>query len=182
MLIGFVEIFFFLCCPPPHGVRGFYSLTNLIFEKLDLEEKNLRSTNRIETLDNNRTVIHVGESTKSVSDIINRFNTLTNNIWDGQYSFTNDNPSILIYYLRLPFQTLMDSIRIQSDPELNLLKIFIEQQERNLIEEEQQNEKLIIRSTSRVCRLPKDYQYDYNHLRVQFLKDNFIRIEIPTLN
>jgi hypothetical protein len=76
----------------------------------------------------------------------------------------------------------MDSIRIQSDPELNLLKIFIEQQERNLIEEEQQNEKLIIRSTSRVCRLPKDYQYDYNHLRVQFLKDNFIRIEIPTLN
>jgi hypothetical protein len=103
------------------------------------------------------------------------------NGWDGQYLFTDDNPSILIYYLRLPFQTLMDVIRIQSEPELNLLKIFIEQQERNLIEEEQ-NEKLIIRSTSRICRLPKDYKYDYDHLRVKFLKDNFIRIEIPTLN
>ena len=89
-------------------------------------------TSRIETLDNNRTVIHVGESTssnkKNVSDIINRFNK---NIWDGQYSFTNDNPPLLIYYLRLPFETLMDSIRIQSDEEINVLKIFIEQQERN---------------------------------------------------
>ena len=100
--------------------------------------------------------------------------TLDNNHWDGQYLFTNDKPSILIYYLRLPFQTLMDSIRIQSDSELNLLKIFIEQQERS--------EKLIIRSTSRLCRLPKDYQYDYDNVRVKFEKDNFIRIEIPTLN
>ncbi len=125
-----------------------------------MEEKRL-------TLDNNnRTVNHVDEMI---------------NGWDGQYLFTDDNPSILIYYLRLPFQTLMDVIRIQSEPELNLLKIFIEQQERNLIEEEQ-NEKLIIRSTSRICRLPKDYKYDYDHLRVKFLKDNFIRIEIPTLN
>jgi hypothetical protein len=142
---------------------------------IDLEQE--RITSQIERLDNNRTIIHVGES-NNVSDIINRFNTLNNQIWDGQYSFTNDQPSILIYHLRLPFETLMDSIRIESDVELNLLKIFIEQQERNFVE----NEKLIIRSTSRVCRLPKDHQYDYNHLHVQFLKDNFIRIHIPTLN
>jgi len=150
--------------------------------------------NRIEKLDNNRTVIHVGEpitqssEQKSVTDIINRFNILNKtsikNLSDGQYSFTNDNPPILLYHLRLPFETLMDGIRIQSDPELNLLKIFIEQQETNLVEDEeqQQNEKLTIRSTSRLCRLPKDHIYNYTNLRVNFLKDNYIRIEIPTLN
>ncbi|CAF1009467.1 unnamed protein product [Rotaria sp. Silwood1] len=154
---------------------------------------------RIETLNNNRTVVHIGEppsssssqqctDTKSVSDIINRFNTLNTmpkpTIWDGQYTFTNDIPPLLIYHLRLPFETLMDSIRIQSDPELNLLKIFIEQQERNLLPqyEQQQQNKIIIRSTSRFCRLPRDHTYDYTHLRVIFLKDNFIRIELPTIN
>jgi hypothetical protein len=155
--------------------------------------QSINSTNhRIEKLDNNRTVIHVGEPTSSkkqtdiisVSDIINRFNTLNktplSNIWDGQYSFTNDNPPILIYHLRLSFETLMDEVRIQSDSKLNILKIFIEQQEKNLTEEQQQN-KVIIRSTSRICRLPRDHIYDYTRLRVNFLKDNFIRIEIPTL-
>ncbi len=146
--------------------------------------------NIIEKLDNNRTVIHVGESqqytdTKSVSDIINRFNTLnttsTSTLWDGEYKFTNDNPSLLIYHLRLPFETLMDSVRIQTDPQLNILKIFIEQQERSLLPQQQQN-KVIIRSTSRICRLPRDHSYDFTHLRVIFLKDNFIRIELPTLH
>ncbi|CAF1317349.1 unnamed protein product [Rotaria sordida] len=151
--------------------------------------------NKIAKLDNNRTVIHVGESlssektnhTKNVSDIINRFNALnkndSTNIWDGQYSFSNDCPSILIYHLRLPFETIKDAIRIQSDSQLNILKIFIEQQEKNsLEEEEEQQNKIIVRSTSRLCHLPRDYTYDYNHLRVNFLNDNFIRIEIPTLN
>ena len=127
------------------------------FPSIGLEEKRLN--NRIETLDDHRTM-------KSVT------------INDGQYSFTDNYPRILLYYLRLPFETLMDAIRIQSDPDLNLLKIFIEQQERrNSIDE-----RLIVRSTSRLCRLPKDHQYDYTRLRVQFLKENFIRIEIPTLN
>ncbi|CAF3138617.1 unnamed protein product [Rotaria sp. Silwood2] len=157
---------------------------------------NNNPVNRIETLNNNRTVVHIGEptissqqytDTKSVSDIINRFNTLnttpTPTIWDGHYTFTNDIPPLLLYHLRLPFETLMDSIRIQSDPELSLLKIFIEQQERNLLPQyEQQQNKIIIRSTTRFCRLPRDYTYDYTHLRVIFLKDNFIRIELPTLN
>jgi hypothetical protein len=142
----------------------------------------------IEKLDNNRTVIHVGESTlsstdtKSVSDIINRFNTfnITSTIWDGQYRFTDDIPSILHYHLRLPFETFMDAIRIQSDPQLNILKIFIEQQERSFLSEEEQK-KIIRRSTSRICRLPKDRTYDFTHLRVIFLKDHFIRIELPTL-
>jgi hypothetical protein len=149
--------------------------------------------NIIEQLDNNRTVIHVGKptlssqqytDTKSVNDIINRFNTFnttsTSTIWDGQYRFTNDNPPLLLYHLHLPFETLMDSIRIQSDPQLNILKIFIEQQERSLLPDQQQN-KVIIRSTSRICRLPRDHRYDFTHLRVIFLKDNFIRIELPTL-
>ncbi|CAF0836783.1 unnamed protein product [Adineta steineri] len=148
---------------------------------------------RIEQLENNRTVIHVGEltpsqqhsDTKSVSDIINRFNTLNKssllNMYDGQYSFTSDNPPILIYHLRLSFETLMDEVRVQSDPKLNILKIFIEQQEKNLYEEQSEN-KIIIRSTSRICRLPRDHTYDYTRLRVNFLKDNFIRIEIPTIN
>jgi hypothetical protein len=129
--------------------------------------------NRIEKLDNNRTVIHVSEpilssqqytDTKSVSDIINRFNTLnttsTPAIWDGHYTFTNDIPSILIYHLRLPFETLMDAVRIQSDPQLNILKIFIEQQEKSLLPEHQQQNKVIVRSTSRICRLPRDHTYD----------------------
>ncbi|CAF1605786.1 unnamed protein product [Rotaria magnacalcarata] len=145
--------------------------------------------NKIEKLDNNRTVIHLGEplssKQKSVSDIINRFNTLNRNdsssIKDGQYSFSNDFPPKLIYHLRLPFETLMDSIRIQSDSQLNILKIFIEQQEKSLLEEQQKN-KIIVRSTSRLCRLPRDHTYDYNRLRVNFLDDNFIRIELPTLS
>ena len=61
------------------------------------------------------------------------------------------------------------------------MKIFIEQQEKSVSEEQQQN-KVIIRSTSRICRLPRDHTYDYTRLRVNFLKDNFIRIEIPTLS
>lgn len=148
---------------------------------------------KIEKLDDNRTVIHVGESVpslqhntpKHVSDIINQFNTLNKldspNIWDGQYTFTSDFPPVLIYHLRLPFQTLMDEIRIQSDTQLNILKIFIEQQEKNS-SDEQLSSKVIVRSTSRLCRLPRDRTYDYTRLRVTFLKDNFIRIEIPTLN
>jgi hypothetical protein len=151
------------------------------------------NNSQIEKLDNNRTVIHVGQpsssgqnsNVKSVSDIINRFNTLntnsTSNIWDGQYLFTNDTPSMLIYYLRLPFETLMDAIRVQSDPQLNILKIFIEQQEKNSFEEQQQT-KIVIRSTARICRLPRDHLYDYTRLRVIFLKDNYIRIELPTIN
>ncbi|CAM4778672.1 unnamed protein product [Rotaria magnacalcarata] len=155
--------------------------------------------NIIETLNNNRTVIHIGEptlssqqytDTKSVSDIINRLNTFntssTPTVWDGQYTFTNETPPILIYHLRLPFETLMDSIRIQADSELDILKIFIEQQERNLLpqyeQQKQQQNKIIVRSTSRFCRLPRDHTYDYTHLRAIFLKDNFIRIEVPTLN
>jgi len=150
--------------------------------------------NIIEKLDNNRTVIHVGEpsissqistDTKSVSDIINRFNsfntTSTPTIWDGQYKFTNEIPPLFIYHLRLAYEPLTDSIRIQSDPQLNLLKIFIEQQEKNLLPESQQQNKHLIHSTSRICRLPKDHAYDFAHLRVIFLKDNFIRIELPTL-
>ncbi|CAF1190417.1 unnamed protein product [Adineta ricciae] len=152
------------------------------------------TAHRIEKLDNNRTIIHVGEPTsfqqapdsRKVTDIINRFNTLYKNplkdIWDGQYTFTNDSPPILIYHLRLSFETLMDEIRIQSDPKLNLLKIFIEQQEKDRLEEQISQNKVILRSTSRICRLPKDYKYDYTRLRVTFLKDSFIRIEIPTRN
>ena len=160
----------------------------------------VNSLNIIEQLDNNRTVIHLGDphpppltsslsssistDTKSVSDIINRFNTLTTNttstIWDGQYRFTDDYPPLLIYHLRLPNETLLDAIRIQSEPEMNILKIFIEQQEKNYLPEQQQN-KVIIRSTSRICRLPRDHHYDYDHIRVIFLKDNFIRIELPTI-
>ncbi|CAM4989615.1 unnamed protein product [Rotaria socialis] len=75
----------------------------------------------------------------------------------------------------------MDEVRVQSDQKLNILKIFIEQQEKNLYEEQSEN-KIIIRSTSRICRLPRDHTYDYTRLRVNFLKDNFIRIEIPTIN
>ncbi|CAF1299968.1 unnamed protein product [Rotaria sp. Silwood1] len=146
--------------------------------------------NKIEKLDNNRTVIHVGEPLSSekynhTKNIINRFNSLNKNdslnISDGQYSFSNDIPPILIYYFRLPFETLTDAIRIQSDPQLNILKIFIEQKEKNVLEEQQQN-KIIVHSTSRLCRLPRDYTYDYNRLRVNFVNNNFIRIEIPTLN
>jgi hypothetical protein len=150
---------------------------------------------KIEKLDNNRTVIRVGEptlssqqttDTKSINDIINRFSTLnttpTSTMWDGQYTFTNENPSLLIYHLRLPFETLTNAIQIQSDPQSNILKIFIEQNERSLLpQSQQQQDKVIIRSTSRVCRLPRDHTYDYAHLRVIFLKDNFIRIELPTL-
>lgn len=152
--------------------------------------------NRIETLNTNRTVIHIGEpslsspqytDTKSVNDIINRFNSLntpaSSVMRDGQYRFTNDIPPILIYYLRLPFETLMDSVRIQADSHANVLKIFIEQQERSLLSQndQQQQNKIVIRSTSRLCRLPRDYIYDYTSLRVNFLKDNFIRIELPIL-
>ena len=152
--------------------------------------------NLIEQLDNNRTVIHVGEpttistkssaDTRSVSDIINRFNafntTSTSTIWDGQYRFTDDTPPLLIYHLRLPSETLMDDIRIQSDPQSNILKILIEQQEKNPLSDHPEQNKVIIRSTSRICRLPRDHSYDYTHLRVIFLKDNFIRIELPTLH
>ena len=66
--------------------------------------------------------------TRSVSDIINRFNTLnttsTSTVWDGQYRFTDDIPPILVYHVRLPYETITDTIRIQSDPQLNILKIF----------------------------------------------------------
>jgi hypothetical protein len=163
LLIGLVEIYF-----NQHDLCVCFCMArvNDFVFKIDSEEEEKTSVNnnRIEKLDNNRTIIRVGESEK------------TNNIYDGQYLFTHDKPPILIYYLYLPFETLMDAIRIQSDPKLNLLKIFVEQKEN-----EQQN-KLIIRSTSRVCRLPKDHLYDYTRLRVNFLKDNFLRIEMPTLN
>jgi hypothetical protein len=162
---------------------------------------NNATMNRIEILDNNRTVIHVGESSqppppppplqfndpRSVSDIISRFNTLnttTSTLWDGQYSFTTDIPPVLIYHLRLPFETLMDTVRVQSDPQMNSLRIFIEQQERSSSQQQQQQQqqnKVVIRSTSRLCRLPRDRSYDFARLRVTFLKDNFIRIELPTL-
>lgn len=151
-------------------------------------KSNSYSINFIENLDNNRTLIHVGDKsssdTKTVSDIINQFNRkFHSTIYDGQYYFTSDQPSLLIYHLRLPFETFIDDIRIQSDTQLNLLKIFIEQQERNSLETNcQQANKVIIRSTSRICRLPRDHTYDFAHLRVIFLKDNFIRIELPTTN
>ena len=102
---------------------------------------------------------------------------IPSSLFDGQYSFTNDKPSILMYHLRLPFETYMDAIRVQSDPQLDLLRIFIEQQENSPFEHHPN----IVRSTSRICRLPRDHLYDYNQLRVVFLKENFIRIELPTL-
>jgi len=116
-----------------------------------------------------------------VSDIINQFNRKFHSptIFDGQYYFTSDRPPLLVYHLRLPFETFIDDIRIQSDVQLNLLKIFIEQQEKNNCE---QTNKIIRRTTTRLCRLPRDHTYDFAHLRVIFLKDNFIRIELPTMN
>jgi len=152
--------------------------------------------NRIENLDNNRTVMQFNEpksssssqqytDTRSVNDIINRFNTLnttsTPNIWDGQYRFTDDMPPILVYHVCLPYDTLSNTMRIQSDPQLNILKILVEQQEKSLLPQQQQS-KVIIRSTSRICRLPRDHIYDYTRLHVVFLKDNYIRIELPTLS
>ena len=104
---------------------------------------------------------------------------IASNLFDGQYSFTNDKPSILLYHLRLPFETYMDDIRVQSDPQLDLLRIFIEQQEKSSFADERNP--MVVRSTSRICRLPRDHLYDYNQLRVVFLKENFIRIELPTL-
>lgn len=173
--------------PPTHNVNPtMYNNNN----------NNNNSMKRIETSNDNRTVIHIGEptlssqqyaDTKSVNDMINRFNTFNTSstpvMQDGYYTFTNDIPPVLVYFLRLPFETLMDSVRIQSEPEMNLLKIFIEQQERSLLpQHEHQQNKIIVRSTSRICRLPNDYRYDFNHLHVVFLNDNFIRIEIPTFN
>ncbi|CAF1058129.1 unnamed protein product, partial [Didymodactylos carnosus] len=203
--------------------------------------------NRIESIGNNRTLIHVGlptttippttttststndkdgtQNVKRVSDIINRFNNIAtqnsspkssqrnltqqqqhtnrnnnnnNNqhelsdeddfdngkkqqqqqqeddetLTDGYHCFTSDKNGRrqLIYYFKLPFQTPLDHIRVQS--EYNSLKILIEQQERD-------DGKIIVRSTSRLCRLPKGYMYDYDQLRVQFLRENFIKIELP---
>lgn len=151
-----------------------------------------RSPAQIEKLDNNRTVIHVGQpsssssfltDTKSVSDIINQFNTLTSTIWDGQYSFSNDSPPVLLYHVRLPADTSMDTIRIQADPQAQLLKVFSEDQDRFAFRPDQHlsSNRLHTRSIPRICRLPRDYTYDYTHLRVIFLRDNFIRIEVPTL-
>ena len=156
------------------------------------------STSRIEKLDNNRTMIHVGEpmststaaaaaDSKTVSDMISRFNTLhgtyTPSIGDGQYSFTNDLPPLLHYHVRLPLEASMDSVRIQPDLQTNILKVYTEPQERSSSSVyEQQNNRLTIRSIPRICRLPRDLNYDYTHLRVVFLRDNFIRIEVPTLN
>jgi hypothetical protein len=152
------------------------------------------SANRIEKLDNNRTMIHVGEpapapspaDNKTVSDIINRFNTLhgtyTPSIWDGQYSFTNDICPILHYHVRLPLEASMDSVRIQPEPQVNVLRVYSEPNERSSSVYEQQSNRLTIRSIPRICRLPRDFTYDYTHLRVIFLRDNFIRIEVPTLN
>ena len=104
---------------------------------------------------------------------------ISSNLFDGQYSFTNDKPSILLYHLRLPFETYMDDIRVQSDPQLDLLRIFIEQQDKSAFVDERNP--MVVRSTSRICRLPRDHLYDYSQLRVVFLKENFIRIELPTL-
>ena len=95
--------------------------------------------------------------------------------WDGQCTFTDDRPPVLLYYLRLPFETYMDAIRIQSDRPLNLLRVFIEQPERSSL-----SEKYTVRSTSRLCRLPAGYAYDYHHLRIRFLQATLIRIEVPT--
>ena len=159
-------------------------------------DHNMNPMNTIEKLNHNRTMNHITQptfssqqytDTNSVNNIIDRFSVLntasTSVIWDGQYTFTNDIPPLLMYHIRLPFETLMDAIRIQTDAQLNMLKIHIEQQERSLLPHpEQQLNKIVVRSTSRLCRLPKDHTYDYAHLRVIFLKDNFIRIEIPTLN
>lgn len=152
------------------------------------------SANRIEKLDNNRTMIHVGEpapaplaaNNKTVSDIINRFNTLngtyTPSLWDGQYSFTNDISPVLHYHVRLPLEASMDSVRIQPEPQVNILRVYSEPHERPTSVYEQQSNRLTIRSIPRICRLPRDFTYDYTHLRVIFLRDNFIRIEVPTLN
>ena len=151
-------------------------------------------SNRIERLENNRTVIHVGEpivspqpsaDARSVTDIINRFNTLhvapSPTLWDGQYSFTNDTPALLVYHVRLPTEFTMDSIRIQSDPQMNLLKVSVEQPERGT-SVLQPTTRTPVRSPPRIYRLPRDFIYDFAHLRVIFLRDNFIRIELPTLN
>jgi hypothetical protein len=153
------------------------------------------SNNRIEKLDNNRTVIHVGEQSssvdadsRSVSDIINRFNTLNHNIssaiWDGQYSFNNEIPATLLYHLRLPAEASMDSIRIQPDSQSNLLKVYTEpanSAERISTTHDSNSHRVMIRSIPRICRLPRDHHYDYSRLRVIFLRDHFIRIEVPTL-
>ena len=118
-----------------------------------------------------------------MSDIINRFNTLTSTIWDGQYSFTTEYPPLLLYHVRLPLDASMDSIRIQADPQSQLLKVYSDEQERLPFRPEHSSiNRLHIRSIPRICRLPRDYQYDYTHLRVIFLRDNFIRIEVPTLH
>lgn len=89
--------------------------------------------------------------------------------------WSNDYPPLLFYYLRLPFQTDLDAIRIQSDPQLHLLKVFIDQQGDDIHSKKN-------RSTSRLCHLPCGYHYDYRHVRVKFLKENFIRIELPTVH
>jgi hypothetical protein len=102
-----------------------------------------------------------------------RLHDQRNRIFDGQYFFTGETPATLFYHLRLPLQTYMDVVRVQSDPQLDQLKVFIEQQERSLVDHD-------LHTTARICRLPRDHLYDYARLRVRFLKDNFIRIEIPT--
>lgn len=87
--------------------------------------------------------------------------------------WTDDHPPVLFYYFRLPFQTDMDAIRIHSNPSSRLLKVWIEQEDNDL-------DVRSTRSTLRLCHLPSSYHYDYQQLRVRFLKENFIRIELPT--
>ena len=101
-------------------------------------------------------------------------------IEDGQYIFTNDRPPFLHFYLRLPFQTLMDAVRIQPDDQLRLLKVFIEQSEKHQSKEGRPT--VSTRSPPRICCLPRGHRYDYYRLRVIFLKENFIRIEVPTID
>lgn len=160
----------------------------MFFSSFLARENDRQPSSRIEKLENNRTVIHVGDSAakrnepnNNVSNMIQRFNTYNSNpssIWDGQYSFTNDNPPVLLYHVRLPAEASMDTVRIQPLPESNTLKLMSEEKDKS----SNQADRFTMRSIPRYCRLPRDYNYDYSHLRVIFLRDNFIRIEVPVLN
>ena len=132
-------------------------------------------------------MIHVGDpspkifDSNSVNDMAHRFSTTNSNhtsIWDGQYLISNDDPPLLYYHVRLPANSSMDAVRIQHVPQSNILNVFSEDQERSTMNPS----RFLMRPIPRICRLPRDYKYDYTHLRVIFLRDNFIRIEVPISN
>lgn len=130
--------------------------------------KNLAASRKLNP-DHPRTILNIEPSSS--------FSTIN----DGEYIFTNDRPPILHYYLRLPFETLMDAVRIYSDAQLRLLKVFVEQPAPAEKDNEERHT-MTSRSPSRICCLPPGHVYDYNCLRVIFLKEQFIRIELPTID